>query len=72
MEEKPISAHDILMEHVTFSYTGKENVIHDVNLAIPEGAFYALVGPSGGGKSTLARLWHVSGIRQRELSRLVE
>ena len=56
MEEKPISAHDILMEHVTFSYTGKENVIHDVNLAIPEGAFYALVGPSGGGKSTLARL----------------
>lgn len=56
MEEKPISAHDILMEHVTFSYTGKENVIHDINLAIPEGAFYALVGPSGGGKSTLARL----------------
>lgn len=44
------------MEHVTFSYTGKENVIHDINLAIPEGAFYALVGPSGGGKSTLARL----------------
>ena len=41
---------------MTFSYTGKENVIHDVNLAIPEGAFYALVGPSGGGKSTLARL----------------
>lgn len=56
MEEKPISAHDILMEHVTFSYTGKENVIHDINLAIPEKAFYALVGPSGGGKSTLARL----------------
>lgn len=55
-EEKPITRHDICMEHVTFSYTGKENVIHDVSVKIPEKSFYALVGPSGGGKSTLARL----------------
>ena len=55
-EEKAISRHDISMEHVTFSYTGKEDVIHDVNINIPEKSFYALVGPSGGGKSTLARL----------------
>lgn len=55
-DEKPIKKHDIRMEHVTFSYTGKEDVIHDVSLHIPEKSFYALVGPSGGGKSTLARL----------------
>lgn len=55
-KEKTISQHDICMEHVSFSYTGKENVIHDVSIKIPENSFYALVGPSGGGKSTLARL----------------
>lgn len=55
-DEKPIEKHDIRMEHVTFSYTGKEDVIHDVSLEIPEKSFCALVGPSGGGKSTLARL----------------
>ncbi|MGF0095638.1 ABC transporter ATP-binding protein [Peptoniphilus sp. SGI.035] len=55
-KEKVISKHDICMEHVSFSYTGKDNVIHDVSIKIPEKSFYALVGPSGGGKSTLARL----------------
>lgn len=55
-EEKSITRHDIRMDHVTFSYTGKEDVIRDVSMSIPEGAFYALAGPSGGGKSTLARL----------------
>ena len=55
-KEKTISQHDIYMEHVSFSYTGKEDVIHDVSIKIPEKSFYALVGPSGGGKSTLARL----------------
>ena len=55
-KEKTISQHDICMEHVSFTYTGKEDVIHDVSIKIPEKSFYALVGPSGGGKSTLARL----------------
>ncbi len=58
---------DIELEHVFFSYTGKENetVLHDVSLKMPQGSFTALVGPSGGGKSTVARLiarfWDVSG-----------
>ncbi|MEY8333595.1 ABC transporter ATP-binding protein [Lachnospiraceae bacterium 47-T17] len=58
---------DIELEHVSFSYTGKENetVLHDVSLKMPQGSFIALVGPSGGGKSTVARLiarfWDVSG-----------
>ena len=54
--EKTITHHDIQLDHVTFSYTGDEDVIHDVSLTIPEKSFYALVGSSGGGKSTLARL----------------
>ena len=48
----------IRLEHVTFSYTGEKQgeVLHDVCLHMPEGSFTALVGPSGGGKSTVARL----------------
>ena len=62
-----ISRNDIVLEHVTFSYDGSEQneVLHDVNLELPEGSFTALVGPSGGGKSTIARLiarfWDVTG-----------
>ena len=57
----------IALKHVTFSYDGSEQneVLHDVNLELPEGSFTALVGPSGGGKSTIARLiarfWDVTG-----------
>ncbi len=53
-----IPHNDIALKHVTFSYDGSEQneVLHDVNLELPEGSFTALVGPSGGGKSTIARL----------------
>ena len=62
-----IPHNDIALKHVTFSYDGSEQneVLHDVNLELPEGSFTALVGPSGGGKSTIARLiarfWDVTG-----------
>ena len=62
-----IPHNDIALKHVTFSYDGSEQneVLHDVNLELPEGRFTALVGPSGGGKSTIARLiarfWDVTG-----------
>lgn len=55
-KEKVITHHEIEMENVVFSYDGEKNVIHNVNLTIPEQSFTAFVGPSGGGKSTLARL----------------
>ena len=53
-----IPHNDIALKHVTFSYDGSEQneVLHDVNLELPEESFTALVGPSGGGKSTIARL----------------
>lgn len=47
---------DIELKNVDFSYTGQEKVLHDINLKMPQGSFTALVGPSGGGKSTVARL----------------
>ena len=49
---------DITLKNVRFSYTGNENdeVLHGINLNLPEGSFTALVGPSGGGKSTVAKL----------------
>ena len=44
------------LEHVTFSYDGKKDAIHDVSIDIPSGYLVAFVGPSGGGKTTLASL----------------
>lgn len=56
----------VKLEQVRFSYTGKseEEVLHGLDLTLPQGSFTALVGPSGGGKSTVAKLiarfWDVS------------
>ncbi len=43
------------IDHVTFAY-GREPVLHGIDIAVPAGGCLALVGESGGGKSTLARL----------------
>nr|WP_308651113.1 ABC transporter ATP-binding protein [uncultured Agathobacter sp.] len=60
-EIKPQSC-DIELEHVSFSYE-KRKIIDDVSLSIPQRTTTAIVGPSGGGKSTLcnliARFWDV-------------
>lgn len=44
------------LDHVSFSYDGETPVIRDVSLTIQPGQTVAFVGPSGGGKSTLAGL----------------
>ena len=46
----------VTLDHVTFSYDGAKNVLEDVSLSIGAGQTAAFVGPSGGGKSTLAAL----------------
>ena len=52
-----ISGYDIELQNVHFAYDDKsEEVLHGIDLSIPEGSFTALVGPSGGGKSTVAKL----------------
>ena len=49
---------DVELKNVHFSYTGneKDEVLHGIHLKLPAGSFTALVGPSGGGKSTVAKL----------------
>ena len=41
---------------VSFSYDGKNPVLQEINLAVPAGQVLAIVGPSGGGKTTLVNL----------------
>lgn len=49
--------YDITLNHVSFSYEeGAEEVLKDVSLTIRQGTVTALVGESGGGKSTIANL----------------
>lgn len=55
---------DIIFKNVCFTYPEtNKSVINNVSFTIPEGKTFALVGPSGGGKSTLAnllaRFWEV-------------
>lgn len=65
----PLRHTDIVLQDVSFSYgmngSEEQDVLHRINLTMPEGSFTALVGPSGGGKSTIARLiarfWDVTG-----------
>jgi len=52
---QPSAQPDILLEKVTFSY-GQEPVLEDVNLRIHPGEFIGIIGPNGGGKTTLLRL----------------
>ncbi len=46
----------IRLDHVTFGYDPARPVLSDVNLEIPPGQHVVLVGPTGAGKSTLAKL----------------
>lgn len=84
-EAAAMSGYDVELDHVRFSYSGnqEDEVLHGINLKLPDGSFTALVGPSGGGKSTVAKLisrfWDVTDgeiriggadIREMPLSRL--
>ena len=65
--DTPLDGCSIQLKDVSFSYGGSDGkeVLHHLDLTIPQGKFTALVGPSGGGKSTIARLaarfWDVTG-----------
>ena len=73
IEEQPVQTgaedyspqnYDITFDHVKFSYNENEGVLEDVSFTAKQGEVTALVGPSGGGKSTAAKLaarfWDVS------------
>lgn len=55
-EEVSYRGYDIMFDHVGFSYDGGEAVLRDVSFTARQGQVTALVGPSGGGKSTSAKL----------------
>lgn len=76
--------HDIELRHVSFSYD-KRKIIDDVSLSVPQKTVTAIVGPSGGGKSTLcnliARFWDVdsgeitlggANVKDYSMNRLME
>jgi ATP-binding cassette, subfamily B, multidrug efflux pump len=46
----------ISIEHLDFAYRAGQPVLHDLNLHIPPGSFYGIVGHTGSGKSTLLSL----------------
>lgn len=47
---------EIALRNVTFSYDGRRDVLSDVSFTVPAGSFYAIVGHTGSGKSTIANL----------------
>ena len=57
-----LTSPEVCFDHVAFAYQDKE-VLHNINFSMKKNTMTALVGPSGGGKSTianlLARLWDV-------------
>ena len=55
-EDLPAIEGEISLEHVTFGYTPDALVLENVDLTIAKGETFALVGPTGAGKSTIAKL----------------
>jgi ABC-type multidrug transport system fused ATPase/permease subunit len=54
--ELPSGALDLTFEHVSFNYPGGPRVLHDVHLEIPAKTKVAVVGETGSGKTTFAKL----------------
>lgn len=46
----------VKFNNVSFSYVPGEEILHNINLSVPQGKICALVGPSGGGKTTMFNL----------------
>ena len=61
------NGYDIEFSHVRFAYDNGEQVLRDVSFTAKQGEVTALIGPSGGGKTTVSRLaarfWDVTGGR---------
>ena len=73
---QPVKEFSIQFEKVSFSYPGaNQKAVDNVSFTIPQGRTVALVGASGGGKTTIARFWEategkvlIGGINVREIA----
>ncbi len=52
----PLTKPVIAAENLSFGYKGKDDVLQDVTFSIESGAYVGLIGPNGGGKTTLLRV----------------
>ncbi len=52
----PAPLGDVELDHVNFGYVEDRQILHDVNLTVKKGETIAIVGPTGGGKTTLISL----------------
>lgn len=63
------AGYDIEFSHVGFSYDNQDTVLKDVTFTAKQGEVTALIGPSGGGKTTVSRLasrfWDIERVRSR-------
>jgi ATP-binding cassette, subfamily B, bacterial len=77
--ELPVARGELVLDHVDFSYVPERVVIDDLDLVVPRGQTVALVGTTGAGKTTIAKLLsrfydptsgavRIDGIDLRELS----
>ncbi|MCR5831842.1 MAG: ABC transporter ATP-binding protein/permease, partial [Lachnospiraceae bacterium] len=55
-EKLEIDSFDIVFDHVGFKYSDDTDVLKDVSFTARQGQVTALIGPSGGGKTTISRL----------------
>ncbi|MCR5587669.1 MAG: ABC transporter ATP-binding protein/permease, partial [Lachnospiraceae bacterium] len=55
-EELDNNGFDIVFDHVGFEYSSNDQVLDDVSFVAKQGEVTALIGPSGGGKTTVSRL----------------
>lgn len=64
-EQMTNQGYDITFDHVSFAYNDDTAVLKDVSFTAKQGEVTALIGPSGGGKTTVSRLaarfWDVTG-----------
>lgn len=64
-EQMTNKGYDITFDHVSFAYNDDTAVLKDVSFTAKQGEVTALIGPSGGGKTTVSRLaarfWDISG-----------
>jgi ATP-binding cassette subfamily B protein len=64
-EKMTNNGYDITFDHVSFAYNDDTAVLNDVSFTAKQGEVTALIGPSGGGKTTVSRLaarfWDVTG-----------